>query len=110
MEFKAIGRYLRISPRKARMVIGELKGRKAEEAVGMLTFTPKKAAHLVLKVLKSAVANADQNPDIDVDTLKVKSIVVDEGPTMKRFMPRAMGRATAIHKRTSHITVVLEES
>ena len=110
MEVKAIGKYQRISARKVRMVIGELRGRKVEEAVNMLTFTPKKAARLVLKVLKSAVANADQNPNIDVDTLKIKFIYADEGPTLKRFQPRAMGRATSIMKRTSHITVVLEES
>jgi len=110
MEVRAVGKYLRISPRKARLVIDELKGRKAEDAVSRLTFTPKKAARLTLKVLKSAIANADQNPSIDVDTLVVKNIYVDEGPTMKRFRARAMGRATRVLKRTSHITVILKES
>ena len=110
MEVRSVGKYIRISPRKARMVIGDLKGRKVEEAVNRLAFTPKKAARLTLKVLKSAIANADQNPNIDVDNLVVKNIYVDEGPTMKRFRARAMGRATRILKRTSHITVILEES
>ncbi len=110
MEVRAVGKYLRISPRKARLVIDELKGRKAEDAVSRLTFTPKKGARLMLKVLKSAIANADQNPGIDVDNLVVKNIYVDEGPTMKRFRARAMGRATRVLKRTSHITVILRES
>ena len=110
MEVRAVGKYLRISPRKARLVIDDLKGRKAEEAVNKLTFMPRKAARMTLKVLKSAIANADQNPGVDVDNLVVKNIYVDEGPTMKRFRARAMGRATRILKRTSHITVILKDS
>jgi len=110
MEVRAVGKYIRVSPQKVRMVIGNVKGKKVEEAVNLLTFTPKKAAGLVLKVLKSAIANADQNPGIDVDTLIVKNIYADQGPTLKRFRARAMGRATRILKRTSHITVILEES
>lgn len=110
MEVKAVGKYLRITPQKVRMVIGGLKGQKVEVAVNKLTFTPKKAARLALKVLKSAIANADQSPEIDVDTLVVKNIYVDEGPSMKRFRARAMGRATRILKRSCHITVILEEA
>ena len=110
MEVKAITRYVRIAPRKARLVTELVKGKPVEEALTILRFVPKKAARLVDKTLKSAVANAEQNPNIDVDTLYIKRIFVDEGPTMKRWRARAMGRATKIIKRTSHITVVLDEA
>jgi large subunit ribosomal protein L22 len=108
MEVKAKLRFTRIAPRKARLVADLIRGKKSEEALNILTFTPKAAARIIVKLLKSAVANATQKK-IDVDRLYVKTIMVDQGPTMKRFMPRALGRATTIRKRTSHITIVLDE-
>jgi large subunit ribosomal protein L22 len=108
MEVKAKLRFTRIAPRKARLVADLIRGKKSEEALNILTFTPKAAARIIVKLLKSAVANAAQKK-IDVDRLYVKTIMVDQGPTMKRFMPRALGRATTIRKRTSHITIVLDE-
>ncbi len=110
MEVRAVTRYVRISPRKARLVTELIKGKPVEEALTILRFVPKKAARLVDKTLRSAVANAEQNPNIDVDTLYIKRIFVDGGPTMKRWRARAMGRATKIIKRTSHITVILDEA
>ncbi|MEE8316105.1 MAG: 50S ribosomal protein L22 [Syntrophobacteria bacterium] len=110
MEAKAVTRYVRISPRKARLVTELIKGKPVEEALTILRFVPKKAARLVDKTLRSALANAEQNPNIDVDTLYIKRIFVDGGPTMKRWRARAMGRATKIIKRSSHITVVLDEA
>jgi large subunit ribosomal protein L22 len=108
MEVKAKLRFTRIAPRKARLVADLIRGKKSEDALNILTFTPKAAARIIVKLLKSAIANATQKK-IDVDRLYVKTIAVDQGPTMKRFMPRAMGRATSIRKRTSHITIVLDE-
>ena len=110
MEIKAGNRYIRISPRKARYVADVIRGKKVEDALNILAFIPRKASSIISKVVKSAIANAGQDESIDVDTLYIKKIFVDEGPTAKRFRPRAMGRATKIRKRTSHITVVLEES
>ena len=110
MEVKAVTRYVRIGPRKARLVTELVKGKPVEEALTILRFVPKKAARLVDKTLRSALANAEQNPNIDVDTLYIKRIFVDGGPTMKRWRARAMGRATKIIKRSSHITVVLDEA
>jgi len=110
MEVRAVTRYVRISPRKARLVTELVKGKPVEEALTTLKFVPKKGARLVRKTLRSAVANAEHNPNIDVDTLYVKRIYVDEGPSMKRWRPRAMGRATRILKRSSHITVILDEA
>ena len=110
MEVRAVTRYVRISPRKARLVTELIKGKPVEEALTILRFVPKKAARLVDKTLRSALANAEQNPNIDVDTLYIKRIFVDGGPTMKRWRARAMGRATKIIKRTSHITVILDEA
>lgn len=92
------------------MVTELIKGKPVEEALTILRFVPKKAARLVDKTLRSALANAEQNPNIDVDTLYIKRIFVDGGPTMKRWRARAMGRATKIIKRSSHITVVLDEA
>lgn len=92
------------------MVTELIKGKPVEEALTILRFVPKKAASLVDKTLRSALANAEQNPNIDVDTLYIKRIFVDGGPTMKRWRARAMGRATKIIKRTSHITVILDEA
>ncbi len=110
MQVRAQGKYLRVSPQKARLIIDTVRGKRVEDALNVLRFTDKRAADLILKVLNSAVANADQNPNIDVDTLVVKTAYADEGPTLKRWRPRAMGRATRIRKRTSHITIILEES
>jgi large subunit ribosomal protein L22 len=109
MEVKAKLRFVRVSPRKARLVADLVRGKKSEEALNTLAFTKKAPAKLIGKLLKSAVANATQKKTIDVDRLFVKRITVDQGPTMKRFMPRALGRATTIRKRTSHISIVLDE-
>ena len=110
MQTKAIAKHIRISPTKVRLVADNIKGLPVEKAVNLLTFTPKKAGRILLKVVNSAVANAEQNANIDVDTLVVKAVAVNEGPTLKRWRPRAQGRAYRINKRTSHITVVLDES
>ena len=110
MEVKAVTRYVRISPQKARLVTELVKGKPIEEALNILKFVPKKSARLVGKTLQSAIANAEPNPSIDIDTLYIKRIFVDEGPTMKRWRARAMGRATRILKRSSHITIVLDEA
>ncbi|HOC31351.1 MAG TPA: 50S ribosomal protein L22 [Armatimonadota bacterium] len=109
MEIKATLKYLRSTARKTRLVVDMVRGKKVEDAINILNFSPRKAALPVAKLIHSAVANAEEIGEVDVDTLYVKRIFVDEGPTMKRFMPRAMGRATRINKRTSHITVVLDE-
>lgn len=109
MEFKAKLSYLRIAPRKARLMAGLIRGKKVAEAINILNVTPKRAALHVAKLLQSAVAGADERGEVDIDSLFVKTVFVDEGPTLRRFMPRAMGRATRINKRTSHITVVLDE-
>jgi large subunit ribosomal protein L22 len=109
MEIKASAKYLRISPSKLRLVARTLPGKKVEEALAMLQFMPQRGARLVRKVVMAGVANAEQRPQIDVDTLVIKGIQVDGGPSLKRFRPRAMGRVTRIRKRSSHITVVLAE-
>lgn len=106
---KAIARYVRISPRKVRQVVDLVRGKKVSDALAILQFTPKGATEPVTKVLQSAVANAEHNYEMDADALFVKEIYVDEGPTLKRIKPRAMGRADQIRKRTSHITVVVGE-
>lgn len=109
MEAKAIARFVRISPRKAQQVIDLVRGKKVDEALAILKYTPKAAAPIVEKVVKSALANAENNHNMDRDSLYVAEIYADQGPTMKRFRPRAQGRATTIRKRTSHIGVVLKE-
>ncbi|PLX47709.1 MAG: 50S ribosomal protein L22 [Desulfobulbaceae bacterium] len=109
MEAKARARFIRISPQKARLVADTIRGKNVDEAITTLRFMPKKGARILRKVIESAVANASQNEAIDVDTLFVKTIFVDGGPMLKRIRPRAMGRASRILKRTSHITVVLDE-
>ena len=107
---KASATHIRISPRKVRMVVDTVRGKSVSQALSILGFTRKKAALPVQKLLKSAVANAIENGGIsDVDTLVIDRIMVDEGPTLKRFMPRARGRATPIRKRTSHIRIMLRE-
>ena len=108
-EVRAAARYVRISPQKVRKLIGSIKGKTAEAGLDILKFMPQKAAHIVEKVVRSAVANADQHPDIDVDALVIRNIIADPGPTLKRFRARARGRGTRILKRTTHITVVLDE-
>ena len=109
MEATAKARFIRISPQKARLVADTIRGKNVEDAITSLRFTPKKGARIIRKVLESAVANASQNDSIDIDTLFVKTIFIDGGPMLKRIRPRAMGRASRILKRTSHITVVLDE-
>lgn len=109
MEVKAMAKYVRVSPRKARLVMDQIRGKKVEEALDLLNFAPQKSAYLVKKLIGSAVANAEENSEMDVDTLFIKRIYADEGPTLKRFRPRALGRATRIRKRTSHLTVILDE-
>lgn len=109
MESKAIARYQRVSPRKARLVARNVQGLGVEEAMNLLRFTPNKPAGIIFEVVKSALANASQLGGVDEDALIVKEVMVNEGPTWKRFMPRAQGRASRIHKRTSHITVILSE-
>ena len=110
METKAVAKYIRISPQKARLVADVVRGMDVDTAITTLRYMPKKAARIIRKVVESAVANADQNDAIDVDTLFVKEIQINGGPMLKRFRPRAQGRATRILKRTSHITVVVEET
>ncbi|OIQ59056.1 50S ribosomal protein L22 [Moorella thermoacetica] len=109
MEAKAVARYIRISPRRVRQVIDLIRGKGVREAEAILMVTPKKGSRVVAKVLKSAVANAEHNYDLDASNLVVSRAYVDEGPTLKRYQPRAMGRANIRRKRTSHITVVVGE-
>jgi large subunit ribosomal protein L22 len=92
-----------------RLVCDQIRGKRVEDALSVLEFTPKKGAKIVAKLLRSGIANAENNKSLDVDTLYVKRIEVGPGPTLKRFLPRAQGRATPLLKRTSHITIVLEE-
>ena len=109
METKAAARFIRISPRKIRLVMDQVRGEKVEAAINQLTFAPQKGARILKKLLSSAVANAEQDTNVDVDTLYIKQIYANEGPTLKRWRPRAQGRATRIRKRTSHLTVILDE-
>jgi large subunit ribosomal protein L22 len=107
MEAKAILRTTRISPQKARLVADQVRGLPVARALNLLKFSDKKAAAIIYKVIFSATSNAENNNGADVDELKVASIMVDEGPVLKRFMARAKGRGTRISKRTSHISVVV---
>ena len=109
MESKAVLRHARVTPRKARLVVDLVRGKGVEDALGCLEATPKSVARLIAKNLRSAVANAESQQNVDVDKLFVKRAWVDEGPVGARWMPRAQGRATPIQKRTSHITIVLDE-
>ena len=109
MEAKAYVGNVRIAPRKVRLVIDLIRGKQVGEAIAILRHTPKAASPVVEKLLKSAMANAEHNYEMDVNNLVVSETYVNEGPTLKRFRPRAMGRASAINKRTSHITIVLSE-
>ena len=105
---RAVARHVRISPSKARRVVNLVRGLPAREALTVLQFAPQAASEQVYKVLASAIANAENNERLDPDALFVSEAFVDEGPTMKRFRPRAQGRAYRIRKRTCHITVVVE--
>lgn len=105
----ATARYVRISARKVKIVIDMIRGKKVGEALSILEYTPKAASQPVAKVLKSALANAENNLGMDPGSLYIAEIYADQGPTLKRFSPRAQGRATRIRKRTSHIAVILDE-
>ncbi|MED1205656.1 50S ribosomal protein L22 [Heyndrickxia acidicola] len=109
MQAKAVANTIRIAPRKVRLVVDLIRGKQAGEAVAILKLTPKAASPVVEKVLKSAIANAEHNYDMDINNLVVTEAYVNEGPTLKRFRPRAMGRASQINKRTSHITIIVSE-
>jgi large subunit ribosomal protein L22 len=107
MQVKATARYVRVAPNKARQVINHIRGLAVPEARRVLQFSPKEVSEQLLKTLNSAVANAEHNNGLDADDLRVTTAVVDEGPTLRRFQPRAMGRAYRIRKRTSHITIAV---
>lgn len=109
MQAKAIAKQIRIAPRKARLVIDLIRGKEVGEAIAILRNTTKAASPVVEKVLKSAIANAEHNYEMEPNNLVVEQAFVDEGATMKRFRPRAMGRAGKINKRTSHITIIVTE-
>ncbi|MBO5515165.1 MAG: 50S ribosomal protein L22 [Schwartzia sp.] len=109
MEAKAVAKYVRIAPRKVRVVMNLIRGKNVADAFAILKFTPKAGADVIEKVLKSAVANAENNFDMNVDKLYVASAYVDQGPTLKRIHPRSRGQAFSIFKRTSHVTVVVAE-
>jgi len=109
MEAKAIVRFVRQSPRRVRVVADQIRGMRVEEAMSILRLQPRKAAKTLAKLLTSAVANAEHNAQADVDDLVVKRVFVDGAPTLKRWMPRAMGRANRVNKRSSHVTIVVGE-
>ena len=109
MEASAKLKSVRLSPQKTRLVVDMVRGKAVQEALNILKFSPQRPADVVAKLVQSAVANAEQKGIADVDRLFVKAVFVDQGPVLKRFMPRAQGRATKIRKPTSHITVVLDE-
>jgi ribosomal protein L22 len=104
---RASARYVRIAPRKARLIADQVRGMHIEKARALLQFSPRSAAQDIHKLIDSAASNAENNHDLIGDEMKISSITVDEGPTLKRYRPRAQGRATPIHKRTSHIAVAL---
>ncbi len=103
----AKARYVRVSPRKARVVADQIRGLDVERAIALLNFSPRGASVPVLKLVKSAAANAENNFDLDPEEMRITSISVDEGPTMRRYRPRARGRATRIEKRSCHINIAL---
>ncbi len=109
MEAKAVAKYVRVSPRKARQVIDLIRGKETAEAVAILKNTPRKASKLIEKVVNSAVANAENNFDMFAEDLHISEAYVNEGPTMKRYRPRAMGQASPINKRTSHIIIKVSD-
>ncbi len=108
MEIKAAVKFARISPQKIRLIMDQVRGKKVGEALNMLSFAPQKGNRILKKLINSAVANAEQNSEMDVDTLYIKRIYADGGPTLKRWRPRAQGRAFRIRKRTCHMTVILD--
>ncbi len=107
MEIRAKAKFVRISPQKIRLIMGQVRGKKVEEALNLLSFAPQRGAKILKKLVDSAVSNAQQNADMDVDSLYIATVYADEGPTLKRWRPRAQGRASRIRKRTSHLTVIL---
>ncbi len=109
MEARAKARYVRVSPQKVRLLMDEVRGRKVGEALTRLSFAPQKGARILKKLIDSAVANAEQGGGVDVDALYIKRVYADQGPSLKRWRPRALGRATRILKRTSHLTVIVDE-
>jgi len=109
MEAKAIAKYVRTSPRKAGQICSLVRGKNVDEALAILKYMPQKSAGIIAKVVKSAAANAENNMNMDSKKLYVSEVYANQGPTLKRFMPRAQGRATSIRKRTSHIGVVVRE-
>lgn len=111
MEARAIVRHIHMSPRKMRVVANMVRGERVEEAINLLRLTPKKAAGIIAKALESAAANAEDKSggEVDIDSLVVRYILVDGGPIIKRWMPRAMGRASRINHRTSHLTIVVSD-
>jgi large subunit ribosomal protein L22 len=112
MEGKAVVRFVRMSPRKVRIVANMVRGKRVDQALSLLTLLPKKSAAVISKLVSSAAANIEDKGKgkADVDNLVVKSITVDNGPIIKRWMPRAMGRANRVQRRSSHITVILDEA
>ena len=109
MEAKAVAKFVRIAPHKVRVVMDLVRGKNVADAYAILKFTPKAGADVVEKVLRSAVANAENNFEMDMEKLYVKTAFVDQGPTMKRIHPRSRGQAFKILKRTSHVTIVVDE-
>lgn len=109
MEAKAVEKFIRISPRKLRYVADAIRSKRVDDAVDLLTFTTKKAALIIRKAVQSAAANATENHKMVEDDLVVVKIFINEGPILKRFRPRARGRATRIRKRTSHLTVIVSD-
>jgi len=109
LEARAQARYVRISPRKVRIVLDLIRGKKVDEALKILRFTPKAASPLLEKLLRSAIANAENNFNMNRDALYISQCYANQGPILKRFRARAQGRAFPIHKKTSHITIVLKE-
>lgn len=109
MEARAIVRYLRVSPQKARLVVDQIRGKMVDEAISILNLTRKAVSRDITKLVKSAMANAENTKNLDVDRLYVKSAFVDGGPVMKRTHSKAMGRGALVRKRTSHVTIVLDE-
>lgn len=109
MQARAVHKHAKISAQKTRLVANQIRGLKVEDALNILTFSPKKAAALIKKVLDSAIANAEHNLGADIDDLSVSKIFIDEAPTMKRMMPRAKGRSNRILKRTCHISVEVSD-
>ena len=109
MEAKAVEKFIRISPRKLRYVADAIRAKRVDDAVDLLTFTTKKAALIIRKAVQSAAANATENHKMNEDDLVVEKIFINEGPILKRFRPRARGRATRIRKRTSHLTVIVSD-